>query len=69
MTHAEAKEMLRNEGMYLSDNDMEYVFNNVGTNPAMLLKLIAEVPSEMNLQEFVEGLLSTARADLSISLF
>jgi hypothetical protein len=64
MTESEAKQLLNTTKLNLTDDQMQYVFTNIGTNPAMLLKLVQLVHDEATLKAFVENVLADADQDL-----
>lgn len=65
MTRDEAKQLLENHGANLSDKDMDYVFDQIGTCPQMLVDLV-DFTKKRNrtLQDYVDIVLYVARADL-----
>jgi small-conductance mechanosensitive channel len=64
MSVEEAKELLRNEGAEFTEDELKYIFDNVGTNSAMLQMLVVDVyKHKIPLKECVELILSEACKD------
>lgn len=49
---------------HITDEDFDYVAKNVGTNPDLLVTLMATVPEIETIDKYVEGILTTARQNL-----
>ena len=64
MTHEEGKQLLRSRGASFSERQLDYIFHNIGTSPAMLEKLMYKVPLDVTLEQFVEEEMREARKDL-----
>jgi AAA+ ATPase superfamily predicted ATPase len=60
----EAAEVLARLKTNFTADDREYVFDNVGTNPKMLISLAEVVPERMDLNDFVDDMLASAEQDL-----
>jgi hypothetical protein len=48
----------------LTESEMDEVFEKIGTNPAMLKRLVRRVPEECTLQEFIQDQLEQAELEL-----
>jgi hypothetical protein len=66
LTIDEAKTLLRTLQAQMLEKDMQYVFKNIGTCPAMLEALADHVRAAKPVKDFVESYLSQAEIDLII---
>ncbi len=65
MTHEEAKKLLETEGASLTKEQMDYVFNTIGTAPQTMADLAEKVfRKHVPLNEYVDMVLSDAAQDL-----
>ena len=64
LTEAQARELMQRLHVTLSDSDLRYVFDNIGTSPAMLHQLAAVVPTRVTLKHYVDDVLEQARQEL-----
>ena len=65
MTFSEAKHFLQVRGGKFSDEEMQNIFDKVGTSPARLIKLINYVQNRnTTLKDCVDGILRVAHQDL-----
>jgi hypothetical protein len=62
LSREEAKTLLKNKNFTISAQEMDYVFEKIGTDPATLLKLTR--PRRLSLMQFVEAIVSSAEQDL-----
>jgi len=60
----EAKEFLKKKKSTLTDEQMKYIFDNIGTNAQGLLEILTKVPETYSLEEFVSKKLDKATKDL-----
>ncbi len=66
LDRAEAKQLLHNLGATFTEAEMDFVFTNIGTLPAMLKMLVGTVlSSSCTLEKFVANKLDQAAADLT----
>lgn len=66
ITDEEIKELLEVKNQYiLSDEQMKYVFDNIGTKPRKLTSVLSEVTTGYSLEESVSYILSWAKNDLT----
>ena len=64
LTRSEAKELLRHLEVNLSDEEAEFVFQNIGCSPARLIKMSQRLASGTSVADFVKGVLDNAELDL-----
>ncbi len=66
MAISEAKEYMTKAGANYQEKELDYIFNNIGTSPAVLRDLIntVGVKKEKTLEQFVNTILQNARNDL-----
>jgi AAA+ ATPase superfamily predicted ATPase len=64
LTEAEAREFLESKNVTLTDEQIQYTFNNIGTRATMLRNLVREAHDETSLKKFVEKKLEWAKSDL-----
>lgn len=53
MTREQGAQLLEKLGAKLTQRELDFVFHNIGTRPAMLERLAHDVPSKMSLEQFV----------------
>jgi hypothetical protein len=64
LTTEEATEMLKNMNVQLSTSQQQDLFQTIGTNPAMLIKLHKKLNAGLPLEDFVKDYLLFATEDL-----
>jgi hypothetical protein len=65
MTTSEAEEYLTKLGAKFEEKDLQFIFNNIGTAPAVLKDLVDKVcDKKMSLQDYVNDALGEAIVDL-----
>jgi hypothetical protein len=65
MSKNEASELLGRLNKPFTPEEQNYIFDNIGTSPAMLINLAGKVPDFMTLKEFVDNYISSAKRDLA----
>lgn len=63
MTREEAKQLLLKKGARFSEDELQFIFDSIGTSPSRLIKLVMCVPGE-SLQDYVAHILADAKRDL-----
>lgn len=64
LTHAEGKQLLQKLGTKFTDKEQNFIFTNIGTRAAMLVRLASIVPGVCTLEQFVDEELAEALDDL-----
>jgi hypothetical protein len=64
MTHEEGKQLLRSRGTNFTEMQLDFIFHNIGTSPAMLEKLVCMVPLDVTLEQYVERKMRQAGKEL-----
>ena len=64
MSKTEASELLGLLNKPFTLDEQNYIFDTIGTSPAMLINLAGKVPDFMTLKEFVDDYISSARLNL-----
>ena len=60
----ETREYVKQHGMMLNENDIKKVFNNIGSNPAILKDLKSHLQEGLSLDDFIAMVLRDAKTDL-----
>ena len=60
----EAKEFFIKSNYSITDKEMKYIFDNIGTKIDFLLEILTEVPNKYSIKEFVSKKLHEAKQDL-----
>lgn len=64
MPREQGKQLLQERGAKFTQNELNFIFDNIGTRPMWLEKLADEVPGDKSLEQFVSYVLERAKEDL-----
>ena len=60
MAREQGKQLLQERGAKFTQNELNFIFDNIGTRPMWLEKLADEVPGDKSLEQFVSYVLERA---------